>query len=103
MGPGIITLHGRFDQQLPGSGRVPVNVAGIPGREEQFVSIDVGEGKACPGAGKAIKRNHSIFQAAGLAYDRQSAITHRNHLRQAAGFKKRRHQEQIGGGVKPMG
>ena len=50
-----------------------------------------------PGAltGKAVIRLHAVAQTAGLAHDRQRAVAHGDHLRQAARLKARRHEQEI--------
>ena len=51
-----------------------------------------------PGEVRA-KLGHGIRQSAGMADNRQSPVTHGDHLSQAAGFEARRHQEHIAAAV----
>ena len=53
----------------------------------QLVGVEVCKREAGALAGELIIRLHTVAQAAGLAHDRQCAIAHGDHLRQAARLK----------------
>ena len=56
-------------------------------RVRQLIGVEVGKREAGALAGEPVIRLHAVAQAAGLAHDRQRAVTHGDHLRQAARLK----------------
>ena len=64
-------------------------------RVRQLVGVEVGKREAGALAGEPVIRLHAVAQAAGLAHDRQRAVTHGDHLRQAARLEARRHEQKI--------
>ena len=61
----------------------------------QLIGVEVGKREAGALAGELIIRLHTVAQAAGLAHDRQCAVAHGDHLRQAAWLEVRRHEQKV--------
>jgi len=61
----------------------------------QLIGVEVCKREAGALAGELIIRLHAVAQAAGLAHDRQRAVAHGDHLRQAARLKARRHEQKV--------
>ena len=54
-----------------------------------------GERESVALAGELVVRMNGVLQTAGLADEREGAVPHRDHLRQSARLKQRRHEQQV--------
>ena len=61
----------------------------------ELIGVEVCKREPGSLTGKAVIRLHAVAQTAGLAHDRQRAVAHGDHLRQAARLKARRHEQEI--------
>ena len=97
--PAKVLAHGLRDQLVPGIAVVPEQTRRAEYRIAHLVAVKVAKREARALAGKLVVRLHGILQTTGFANNRQGAVAHGDDLRQAAGFKLRRHQEHVGGSI----
>ena len=97
--PAKVLAHSLRDQMVPGLAVIPEQAGRTEYRVAHLVAVKVGKRETRALAGKLVVRDHGVLQATGLAHDGQGAVAHGDDLRQAAGFKLRRHQEHVGGSI----
>ena len=93
--PRVVSPHS-LGLQLPPCLLVgPEDLAGIQHRVCHLVGVHVGEREARSLARVLVVRDDGVAESSRLAHHRQRAVSHGDHLRQAARLELRRHQQKV--------
>ena len=97
-----VGAHGGVDEFTHGL-FIPVYIQGTQYTFFHFVGIEICERKTVSLAGIFVVRSDGILEAARLSDDRESTVSHGEHLAYTAGLESGWHEIEIASGIDKVG